>query len=85
MKMDGSTVQTKFIIRRHPERGGRHPNWQVFDSTDDSLICVCAYQKGAEALVERLWATDRIIAHLIQRNALEDVSDASNITLRINA
>lgn len=85
MKLDGSTVQTKFIIRRHPETGGRHPNWQVFDATDDSLVCVCAYLKGAEALVERLWANYCTIAHLIQRNALEDVSDASKFTLKINA
>lgn len=83
MKMDGVTVQTRYIIKR--KGTSKHPSWWVVDSSSDSLVCVCAYLKGAEALVERLCATDRIIAHLIQRNALEDVSDASNLTLNINA
>lgn len=85
MKMDGSTVQTKFIIRRHPERGGRHPNWQVFDSTDGSLICVCAYLKGAEELCERLWAMDRVIIHLSDKGLLKSVLDGTKVGLEITA
>lgn len=58
MKMDGSTVQTKYRIIRHPEHG-THPTWRVYEY--ENLICVCSYAKGAEALVEHLCETDRRI------------------------
>lgn len=65
MKMDGVTVQTKYFIKRVPERGP-HPLWCVYEKTDDAseMICGCTYLKGAEALVERLCETDRRIARL---------------------
>lgn len=56
MKMDGVTVQTKYVIKRHPERGP-HPVWYVMEG--DALICACAYLRGAEALVERLIQMDK--------------------------
>ena len=83
MKMDGVTVQTRYIVKR--KGSSKHPSWWVVDSSSDSLICVCSYLKGAESLIERLCALDRIIAHLIQRNVLEALSDASNGVLTIKA
>ena len=56
MKMDGVTVQTRYTIKRHPERGP-HPVWLVYDG--ERLICGCAYLKGAEALIEELITKDR--------------------------
>ena len=58
MKMDGETVQTRFVVKRHPERGA-HPVWYVLDSEKDTLICACAYLKGAVALCEKLWDMER--------------------------
>lgn len=60
MKMDGATVQTKYFIKRIPERGA-HPLWCVYEKMGDAfeLICGCTYLKGAETLVEHLCETDR--------------------------
>lgn len=58
MKMDGSTVQTKYRIIRHPEHG-THPTWHVYEY--ETLICVCSFLRGAENLVEHLCETDRRI------------------------
>ncbi len=62
MKMDGSTVQTKYIIKRVPEHGP-HPLWCVYEKTEDAyeMICGCTYLRGAENLVEHLCETDRRI------------------------
>ena len=59
MKMDGSTVQTKYRIVRNPEHGA-HPTWRVYEH--ETLICVCAFLRGAENLVEHLCETDRRLA-----------------------
>lgn len=60
MKMDGCTVQTKYIIKRVPEHGP-HPLWCVYERTEDTyeMLCGCTYLKGAENLVEHLCETDR--------------------------
>lgn len=62
MKMDGATVQMKYIIKRVPAHGP-HPLWCVYEKTEDAfeLICGCTYLRGAENLVEHLCETDRRI------------------------
>lgn len=86
MKIDNMSVQTKFLINRVPERGP-HPLWYVYEKSEDhcDLICACAYRKGAESLVERLWESDRTIAQLVRRNVIRDIADAAKTTLTINA
>ena len=37
-----------YSIQRHPTHG-THPVWYVF--LNDTLLCACAYKKGAVALI----------------------------------
>ena len=46
-----TTEKVVFDIQRHPQRGP-HPVWYVF--INSTLLCACAYRKGAQALIQFL-------------------------------
>ena len=62
MKLDGETVQMKYIIKRIPQHGP-HPLWCVYEG--DEIICGCTYLRGARNLVEHLCETDRRIKAIL--------------------
>lgn len=49
--LQNTTKKVVFNIQRHPQRGP-HPVWYVF--LDSTLLCACAYRKGAQALIQFL-------------------------------
>ena len=49
--LQNTTEKVVFDIQRHPSTGP-HPVWYVF--INSTLICACAYRKGAQALIQFL-------------------------------
>ena len=54
----------RFTIIRHPDDGA-HPTWRVYEGEEEeSLVCVCAYKRGAIALVNKLLEMEATIGAL---------------------
>lgn len=56
--MNTETPNAYTVERVPADPSARHPVWYVH-RPDGSLLCACAYRRGAAALVEELAAADR--------------------------